>query len=87
MSPCGSQTRPQTQTINVQAQPITSTPANPSGSQTQTQTSAQAQPQAPAQAQPQAPAQAQPPRPAQAYMYFPQPQAEEGHGDAASRLP
>ena len=43
-----------------QAQPVKSTPAKPSGSQTHTQ--------APAQTQPQAPAQAQLPRPAQAYL-------------------
>ena len=62
----GSQIRPQAQTTNVQAQPITSILEKPSGSQTQPQAPAQALPQAAAQAQPQALAQAQPPWLAQA---------------------
>ena len=61
-TPSSSQTRPQAQTVTIQAQPITSTPAKPSGIKTQMQAAAQAQPQAPAQAQPQALTQAQPPR-------------------------
>ena len=67
-----SQTRPQAQTTNIQAQPITSTPLKPSGSQTQTWAPAQAQPKAPAQAQPQALVQAQPPQLSQ--VQLPQPQ-------------
>ena len=63
----------QAQTMNIQAQPLTSTPVKPLGSQFQTQAPAQAGPQAPAQAQPQAPAQAWTPRLAQAQL--PQPQA------------
>ena len=59
--------------MNVQAQPITSTPVETLGSQSQTKAPAQARPQAPAQSQPQAPAKAQPPRLAQAQL--PQPHA------------
>ena len=59
--------------MNIQAQPVTSTPVKPLGSQVQTQAPAPARPQAPAQAQLQAPAQAQPPRLAQAHL--PKPQA------------
>ena len=72
-TPSGSQTLTQSQTITILAQPVTSTPAKPSGSWTRAQAPAQAWPQAPAEAQPQAPAQAQPPRTSQAYL--PQPQA------------
>ena len=72
-TPSGSQTLTQSQTITILAQPVTSTPAKPSGSWTRAQAPAQAWPQAPAEAQPQAPAQTQPPRTSQAYL--PQPQA------------
>ena len=77
----GFQTQPQAQTVTVQAQTITSTPAKPSGIKFQMQATAHARLQAPAQAQPQAPA--QPPRPAQAY--FSQPQAAVTLG--ARRVP
>ena len=62
---------------------MTSTPAKPSGSQTQAP--AQAQPQALAQAQMRPPAPAQPPRLAPAY--FPQPQALTLGGGGARRVP
>ena len=68
-----SQARSQAQTMNIQAQPVASTPVKPLGSQVQTQAPAQARPQAPAQAQPHAPAQAQTPQRAQ--VQLPQPQA------------
>ena len=41
-TPSGFQTQPQAQTVTVQAQPVTSTPAKPSGIKTQMQATAQA---------------------------------------------